>query len=216
MIRAFIFDLDGTLVDTEILWVRAFETYLHDKGLPISHAESLDILYGKSWHDVYAEARKRFPALTPGIGEMEAELQAYFDRERAKGDVRIHGSITLLKRLAATHPVCIVSGSPRENLTAEIEKIGVGPHLAFFLASGDYSPGKPDPACFLLAAERLGVPPEDCVVFEDSAAGIRAAKRAGMRAVALARPSGPDQDFSEADLVLDSLDKFSPEAFNAA
>jgi sugar-phosphatase len=125
--------------------------------------------------------------------------------------VTIPGSADLLKRLAATHPVCIVSGSIRHDIEHAIELMGVGELVAFYLGAEDYGPGKPDPACFLMAAAKLGCEPGECVVFEDSAAGLQAGKAAGMTCVALARPGAPAQDFAAADLVLEDLGHFREE-----
>jgi beta-phosphoglucomutase-like phosphatase (HAD superfamily) len=111
--------------------------------------------------------------------------------------------------------VAIVSGSPRVDVQDGVELLGIAPLLRFFLGSEDYPRGKPDPAGFLLAAQRLGAAPADCLVFEDSAAGVRAARAAGMRCVALARPGAPAQDLSDADLVLNDLGGFSPDALPA-
>jgi len=130
-----------------------------------------------------------------------------------ESDVQIAGSVKLLVRLAAEHPVAIVSGSPREDIADSIALMGIGPFVHFFLGAEDYHPGKPDPACFLLAAQRMQVDPSACLVFEDSAAGVRAAKAAGMSCVALARPDAPRQDVATADLVLDDLGKFDLDKF---
>ena len=90
----------------------------------------------------------------------------------------------------------------------------VGPLLSFSIAAEDYTRGKPDPECFLLAARRLAVPPAQCMVFEDSAAGVRAAKAAGMACVALVREGRPRQDVSAADLVVRDLTDFDPDCLN--
>jgi beta-phosphoglucomutase-like phosphatase (HAD superfamily) len=80
--------------------------------------------------------------------------------------------------------------------------------LAFCLGADDYPKGKPDPGCFLKAAEIFGVPPRECLVFEDSTAGVAAAKKAGMYCVGLKRPSAPDQDISAADEIYQDLADF--------
>lgn len=87
--------------------------------------------------------------------------------------------------------------------------MGIGRDVRFVLGAEDYEPGKPSPAGFLLGARRLGVPPETCLVFEDSRAGVLAAKQAGMLCVALARPGSHPQDLSGADWILEDLAAFT-------
>jgi len=209
MIRAFIFDFDGTLMDTEILWVEAAELYLRDRGSPISHDEAVRIVYGRSWLDVYNSIVGICRDADRSLKEMEAAMREYMVVLREGRDVTIPGSVDLLRNLAREYPVCIVSGSSAIDLEASVDELGIRNHLEFLLAAEDYGPGKPDPTCFLLAAGKLGIPAEECLVFEDSAAGIEGAKRAGMKAVALIRPGLPEQDVSEADLVLPDLSEFT-------
>ena len=208
MFEAFFFDMDGTLLDTEILWVEAVELVAAAHGYSVSREESLDMVYGIAWPEVYAKFRNRFPELSWSMEEMGAMLAPYFLELRSSRDVRIHGTIALIERLAATHPVAVVSGSYKADIEAGIAIAGVGDKISFYLGHEDYAPGKPHPACYMLAAQRAGVPPERCVVFEDSSAGIQAAKDAGAKGVALARPGRPAQDLSRADLVLDDLSRF--------
>ncbi len=213
MIRAFLFDLDGTLLDTEILWVRAMRAYLADQGLALTLEEATALVYGHSWHDIYTQLAAREPRLAIGERVMGAALRAYFLRLRASTDVRIPSSVSLLQRLAAVAPVAVVSGSPRAEVASGLALMGVESSVRFYLGSEDYASGKPDPACFLLAARRLDMAPEECLVFEDSSAGVRAAKAAGMVCVALARPGAPVQDVAAADWVLGDLAAFDLETF---
>lgn len=206
--RAAIFDLDGTLLDSETLWVEATEQYLNDRGHAIGREESLSIVYGRSWRDVYTDIITRHPELDETIEEMEESMRVYMLDLRDGRDVIIESSLTLLKRLAQGMPVCIVSGSPRADVEAAVDLMGIRDILEFAIGAEDYGPGKPDPTCFTMAAERLGVTPDECVVFEDSAAGIQAAKAAGMTCVALARPGLPEQDVAAADRVVECLGGF--------
>ncbi len=211
MIQAYFFDLDGTLVDTEILWVEAMELLAAAHGRSLTREQSLDMVYGISWPEVHERFMARFSGVHWSLDEMGAMLAPYFLQLRESRNVIIPGSVQLLRTLAQTHPVAIVSGSYRADVQHAVHLMEVETRLRFFLGHEDYKPGKPHPACYLLAAARMGVSPANCVVFEDSTAGLCAAKDAGMLGVALARPERPVQDYSRADLVLSDLAGFSPE-----
>ena len=215
-LSAFIFDLDGTLVDTELLWADAMCAYLSDRQCHCPQKTMLQIVFGRSWIDIYREITERFPALADTPAHvMAAGLRDYYLNLRSQGDsIIIHSSSALLKTLAEQHPVIIVSGSPRADVEEAVHLLDAVRHVRFFLGAEDYSPGKPSPAGFLMGAERLGVPPRNCLVFEDSRAGVMAAKAAGMWCVALDRPCAHPQDLSAADWILKDLADFSIEAFS--
>jgi beta-phosphoglucomutase-like phosphatase (HAD superfamily) len=214
-LSAVIFDLDGTLVNTELLWADAMCDYLADRGCVRSKSWILDIVFGRSWLDIYQSIIALQPALAQvSPADMAVELRAYYIRLRDQGDsIVIASSARLLKDLAATYPVIIVSGSPRVDIEEAVRLLEAEPHVRFVLGAEDYAPGKPSPAGFLEGARRLGVPPQECLVFEDSEAGIAAARAAGMRCVALDRPGAYPQDLSAADWVLGDLAQFSVDAF---
>ncbi len=213
MVKAFLFDLDGTLLDSEILWVEALEMFMAENGDPISHEAALEIVYGVSWEDIFIEVARRYPGVAAHLEDMYGGLQRCFVKLRDSRDVRIAGSIECLKRLAAEYPVAIVSGSFVQDIAHGVELMGIGAYIQFFLGGEHYSPGKPDPACYLMAAQKLNLPPGECLAFEDSTLGIQAAKDAGMHCVALARKGRPAQKVSRADWVLEDLSLFSPEAY---
>jgi len=202
---AFLFDLDGTLVDTERLWVAACEEVLRDAGHPVSHERAVALIYGRAWGDIQPELLRDYPDSFPNAESLKRAMGAAFDRLKGATDIRIPSSIALLERLAATHPVAVVSGSSRRTVEEMLRLAGVDGAVRLIIATEDVPRGKPDPAPYLLAAEKLGLPPAACLAFEDSSAGVRSAKAAGMRVVALQRPGAPPQDFSEADAVVADL-----------
>lgn len=211
MIKAFIFDLDGTLMDSETVWVEALERVMNDRNRHISHEDAMSIVYGKSWSSVYSDVSKRFPGTYPNMDEMEVLMREKFLNLIKTKDVLIHSSIELLIKLSQGYRVCIVSGGTKKDVTDSIKMMGIEPYLKFYLTNEDYPVGKPAPACYLAAAERLRLAPEHCLVFEDSTAGIQAAKQAGMYCVALKINGAPEQDTSDADETLEDLANFNLE-----
>jgi HAD superfamily hydrolase (TIGR01509 family) len=215
MIKAFIFDLDGTLVDSEVIYLEAIGQVLNEAGYPLAEDELLEIVYGHGWGEVFESMHARCPGLTRDDQALASAIMARYSALEAIRDICIPGSVALLKRLARQHPVCIVSGSYRAGIAEAIERMDAAAEIAFYIGAEEYAHGKPNPLCFLLAADRLDLEPAECLVFEDSTAGVRAAKAAGMPCVALARPGRPEQDHTGADLVLTDLSSFNLETFNA-
>lgn len=188
MTCAYCFDLDGTLIDSEVIWVEAVHAFLEKLTGNYPRPDAEQLVYGRSWHDIYQDI-VRTVGIDMTLAEMEAETSFLYKEITSTRDIRIPNSIDLLKNLSHTHTVCVVSGSSRKTVKEAIDMMNLADRLAFFLGADDYSPGKPDPACYRLAAEKLAVPPASCVAFEDSNAGVLAAKAAGMRCVALTFPA---------------------------
>ncbi len=208
MIDAFLFDLDGTLQDSESLYVEAWKQMYREKGCDVSHATALDLVYGLANGEIYAGFEQLFPDTYVDLPDALDALQKNFALVKDGKDIRIISSIELLRDLSRRRPICIVSGSERQHIAEAVAQYDLGDHIEFFIGREDYEHGKPDPACYLMAAAQLGVSPDRCLVFEDSTVGVGAAKQAGMHCVALARPGTPPQDIAAADLVLADLADF--------
>ncbi|NMA48127.1 MAG: HAD family phosphatase [Lentisphaerae bacterium] len=210
--RAFIFDMDGTLIDSEQVWIEAIHDALRARNVAVDIAEVARMEYGRSWQDIFAEIKARWPDAYPDRQAMQAVTEKRYNEITAAHDISIPGSMALLRRLLDEgRVVSIVSGSTRGRIREFIEQSGLQDAIGHFVGCEDYQRGKPAPDCFLLGAERLGVKPAQCVVFEDATAGVRAAKAAGMFCVALRRPGAPPQDLWSADLILPDLSLFTEE-----
>jgi sugar-phosphatase len=208
---AALFDLDGTLVDREPLMGEAVRRACGRVGVGID-AEVLAATVGRAWPDVYellAVHRRTGWSLEGFLARVHAEA----DRLTAGGwpVAVLDGGVELIGHLRGQGvPTGIVTGSTRRELDAVVAQLGLGGVLTTTLAAEDYRVGKPAPDGFLRAAAQLGVPPHDCVVFEDSEVGVAAARAAGMRVVATEAanpaPGHPaHQDLSGADRTVRSL-----------
>ncbi len=182
--RALILDLDGTMVDNMGLHDQAFTAFLSRHGRGPLTADERARLDGKRNRDIFPVLFGR--ALTDEeqvafAGEKEA---LYRDLSHGKL-VPAAGLIELLARAEANRVhVAVATSAPAENVLHTLHELGLGGTLP--VVRGDEVPrGKPFPDIFLAAAERLGVPPERCVVVEDAPAGIAAGRAAGMTVVAI-------------------------------
>jgi len=210
MIKAYLFDMDGTFLDTEKLWAKAMVELVRDYGVESNETAMLGIVLGRSWRNVYAELLQLCPALSKWtMNEMALVVREYFHRLSHTESIVIEESAALLCRLAKEKPVAVVSGSPHDDVVNGVKLIGAHSDVKLLLGAEDYPRGKPFPDGYLRAAELLGVEPSACVVFEDSSVGVQSAKAAGMHCVALSRVDGERQDVSGADWVLTSLGQYS-------
>jgi beta-phosphoglucomutase-like phosphatase (HAD superfamily) len=207
-ISAVLFDLDGTLIDTEPMLVDAVRALIETRGGTFSHSQAQELVLGKSARDIYRDIHHSFPGLFTSDNEIESGIEVIYKEYCQANDILIPSSIQLLRKLAGRFPVAIVSGSHTRTVEEAADHMKVRELLAFCLGADDYPRGKPDPGCFLQAASMLDIPPEECLVFEDSEAGVAAAKNAGMYCVGLKRPEAPSQDLSLADEICRDLAEF--------
>ena len=208
------FDLDGTLVDTEPMWVTAIMSSLEEISCELSKPEADELIYGRSWLDIYDDLFQLFPGACPERLEFETQIEGHFKVIKQEGDFVIHSSVELLKKLSQKMPIAVVSGSTRDVVGDWISEMGLESYIQFHMGCEDYPNGKPDPICYQMAAERLGVSPESSLVFEDSTAGVKSAKSAGMYCVALSLVGGRQQDLEVADLILNDLADLDLNALN--
>ena len=203
--RAAIFDMDGLLVDSEPLWHVAELEILGDLGVPLDRtgtrqtkgmfvAEVVD-----HWHEQFPWSAPARPEVVDQILDRVGELTI----ERGK---ILPGALDVVSAMAERGPVALASSTPRRLIDVVLSHIGLSDAFAAICSAEDEDWGKPHPAVFLSAAAAVGVIPQRCVVFEDSPAGVLAAKAGRMVCVAV--PEASERDVPEmgiADIVLDSL-----------
>ncbi len=207
--RAVIFDVDGVLVDSYQAHFQSFRAMLEKLGTKFTESQ-FRATFGRTTRDIVAELHD---------GEMtDEEIRHFDDRKEAlfRDIVRqdfpaIDGAVELVNSLAdAGFALAVGSSGPPENVQLTLNCLACGNRFAAQVTGGDVTRGKPDPQVFLLAAERLGVPPDRCAVVEDAPAGVEAANRAEMASIALTGTATREQ-LSHARLVVDSLRELSPE-----
>lgn len=209
-----LFDIDGTLFDSERVWAEALALAMEELGERQRPERLMALIYGMAWPDAWRTLRDAFPEALGGLsafalGQMMVKR---FDALFAARPPVIQPAIDLLRRLrAAGVPCAYVSGSPRATIAHDLRAAGVETLLdeSRSVPSDDVTRGKPDPEGYLLALSRFGADPAQTVVFEDSRVGATAALAAGIGRVCVCPPpSAPAQDYPEGVVRLASWHDF--------
>jgi len=204
---AFLFDLDGTLIDSETLWARAICDWLADHGQKSDPDAIAKLVFGHSWLDIHAAIHTAFPALGPAKPIEDAcALRPYYARLATDPKKLVIGSaVDFLRKVSRLAPCAIVSGSPHKDVEEAAALCDVAENIAFVLGAEDYGRGKPAPDGYLAAASKLDVDASECVVVEDSTAGVAAGRAAGMRVLGVDRNTVARQDFTGCDWLVHDL-----------
>jgi len=200
-----VFDMDGVLLDSEPFW-RAVETEVFaGLGIEVTEADLMRTM-GVRVADVVAMWHERHPWTEPSREEVVEEIvQGVVDRIGREGVLNegVEDAIDYFRghglRLA------LASSSPMRMIRGVLAHVGLADRFEVVRTAEDEAHGKPDPAVYRSAARDLGVPPERSLAIEDSVAGVRSAKSAGMVCVAYATTDPVLEDLDEADLVIHSL-----------
>jgi len=180
----YIFDLDGTLVDTMPLHFIAWSEAMRRAGLSVPLSEDFFYSLGgvptRRVAEIFGE-HYRLPLDADAVAHVKEHLYL----ERIAQVERIEAVVAFARRVAKTHPVAIATGGQPEIALPALEAAGLRELFEIVITPDDVPAGrgKPEPDMFLLAAKRMGVAPEKCLVFEDAEPGIRAAVAAGMQVV---------------------------------
>ena len=177
----YIFDLDGTLVDTMPLHYRAWNRAMQQAGLREELSEDLFYSLGGVPTRRVAKLLAEHYGLTIDVEKVFHRKEALFLELQAEMRL-IEAVVTFARKAVADRlPVSVASGGPRDIVRHTLELMGLASLFPVVVTPEDVAHGKPAPDMFLLAARKMGVPPEKCLVFEDAEPGIQAAEAAGMK-----------------------------------
>lgn len=202
---AVLFDMDGVIIDSEPLHFDADQKTMAYLGHEVSYQE-LEKYVGMTNPDMWAQVKREYPIEQTVEEIIEYQLALKIEMLGKEDDEPIDGIRDLLAELQRSQKkIALASSSPRIFIEEVLKKFNII-HLFDSIVSGEEVPrGKPAPDVFLAAARELGVPPERCVVIEDSQNGVKAAKSAGMTCVGFINPNSGNMDLSLADVTVHSI-----------
>jgi beta-phosphoglucomutase len=207
MDKAVIFDWDGTLADTRKAVVQSFQKVLKEAGCSVSNEfieRRMGIGTKKTIIEAFRECNKRLDVSTL---EKLAQEKIDIHADLADSITLLDGATELLETLQGKTKIALATMSNRKVIDKLLPAKKLGRFFGVVVTADDVTKPKPDPEVFLAAAAKLGVEPEGCVVVEDSVFGVRAAKAAGMRCVAVSSGvySGEELEKEKPDMTVDSL-----------
>ena len=208
--KAYIFDMDGTMVDNVPYHVQAWKEFSRKYGNELSERDVV------AWMGMTNRDYQR-RILGREVGDEESRLMSEEKEVIYRELYRPHmkpapGLLGLLDRAQSEGVrLAVASGAPRGNINFILDGLDLRRYFPVLVDDSLYARGKPDPECFLTAAGMLGAEPRDCTVFEDAVKGIQAGKAAGMKVVAVALRTPADELLAAgADVAVKSFDEFDP------
>jgi len=213
--RGVIFDMDGVLVDSGPAHLTSWQTLAKRRGVDVT-AERFKRTFGQTSRDII---RLTFgeDLSEEDVRRLDAQKEAIYRELIAESVPLMPGCRNLLERLRkAGLRLAVATSGPPENLELVLSGGLIANYFDAEVHGFDIAAGKPAPDCFLLAAQRLGVPLAECVVVEDAPVGIEAARAAGMKSIGLSGTHPTDRLLAAgADRVIQSLDEITPELIHA-
>jgi HAD superfamily hydrolase (TIGR01509 family) len=215
VIAAVVFDMDGVIVDSEQVWDEVREGYVREVGGTYTDSATRDMMGMSSveWSRYMAEQLG-----VPGTPEeINAAIVSRMLERYGEAPPLIPGAVEAVRRCAERWPLAVASSSNPELIEVVLDVAGLHDVIPVVVSSQEVARGKPAPDVYLEAARRLGVEPRLCTAVEDSHNGIRSAKAAGMRVVAIPNPHFPPDEtaLAQADVVLHSIDELTPEVIES-
>lgn len=224
-LKAVIFDFNGVIANDEPLHLELFRRILGEEGIPLTeeeyHAKYLGFDNFKCFRAALTDAGREHQAGDNCyVTELIARKTGYYLEAINERFLLFPGVVDLARKLAAAYPMAIVSGAEREEIEHVLRRGEIRDCFHVIITSADISTGKPDPEGFLKALSHLNslgprIQPDECLVIEDSVAGVRAAKSAGMQCLAVTNSYTPEK-LAQADWIVPSLIDFDVETLCAS
>jgi beta-phosphoglucomutase family hydrolase len=205
--KAVIWDMDGVIADTAPYHLIAWQQVFTKRGVSFTE-EDFKRNFGQRNDTIIRNTLGEDISLSE-INAIAREKEENFRRIVEQNIRPLPGAIKLIKSLAEHgFKTAVASSAPIENIQLILGGLGISNYFQHFVSGREVTEGKPSPQGFLLAAQKLGVQPENCIVIEDAVAGVTAARRAGMHCLAVTN-THPRQSLIGADLIIDSLEEVS-------
>ena len=208
--KAVIWDMDGVIADTAPYHLAAWQEAFKKRGVSFTE-DDFRLTFGQR-NDTIIRDVLGTETSQQEIDAISREKEANY-RHKVKDKLKpLPGAVELIKSLKKHgFRLALASSAPLENIQLIITTLGIDDCFQVIVSDKDVAEGKPSPQVFLLAAQRLGVEPKNCLVIEDAVAGVTAARRAGMLCLAVTN-THPRVKLTEADLIVDTLETVSAKA----
>ncbi len=211
--KAFIFDMDGVILDSEPIHFDVDFMTLEHFGVNINR-EELEKYVGMTNPEMWGFIKKDYNIPQTVAEIIEYQLKHKIEVLKKSNIQPIEGIMDLINELQMHRiPIAIASSSPRVFIEAVLEKFRIIDHFVCVVSGEEVNKGKPAPDVYMEAARLLGVEPRECVVIEDSKHGVMAAKAAGMKCIGYINLNSGNQNLSQADIIVRTIHEIRVEDF---